>query len=72
MTMQEGGQEILVEMEKLASVTLEINSGIKEISSGVMDINNAMQEVNERSKENYESISKVSSELGKFKVNHQE
>ena len=37
-----------------------------------MDINNAMQEVNERSKENYESISKVSSELGKFKVNHQE
>ena len=67
-TMDEGGRQILEEMSKLARLTAEINSGMNEMTAGVNDINNAIQEVNLKSKDNSQSITKVSTEIGKFKV----
>ena len=66
--MEKGGKEMLVEMGKLATVTQQINSAMNEISIGVNEINNSMQEVNNITKENTESIDRVSGEIGLFKV----
>ena len=66
--MSEGGEKILAEMEKLASVTLEISGSMNEMSTGVSDINNSMQNINEQSRQNMNSIEKVTGEINKFKV----
>lgn len=66
--MEKGGKEMLIEMGKLATVTQQINSAMNEISIGVNEINNSMQEVNNITKENTESIDRVSGEIGLFKV----
>ena len=66
--MRNGEKEMLAEMDKLASVTQQINGAMNEISVGVNEINNSMQEVNNITKENSESIERVSGEIGMFKV----
>ena len=66
--MQKGEKEMLAEMEKLDSVTQQINAAMNEISVGVNEINNSMQEVNNITKENADSIERVSGEIGLFKV----
>lgn len=66
--MQKGEKEMLAEMDKLESVTQQINAAMNEISVGVNEINNSMQEVNNITKENSDSIERVSGEIGKFKV----
>ena len=66
--MSEGGEKVLAEMGKLASVTLEISGSMNEMSTGVSDINNSMQNINEQSRQNMNSIEKVTGEINKFKV----
>ena len=66
--MRNGEKEMLAEMDKLESVTQQINAAMNEISVGVNEINNSMQEVNNITKENSESIERVSGEIGMFKV----
>ena len=66
--MASGGEKIQNEMEKLASVTLEISGSMNEMSTGVNDINNSMQAINDQSRQNMESIEKVTGEINKFKV----
>jgi len=66
--MEEGSKVILSEMSKLSSATLKINGAMKEISSSIENLDKSMQHVNEISNENTMSISRVSDEIGKFKV----
>ena len=70
--MKKGEEEMLAEMDKLASVTQQINAAMNEISVGVNEINNSMQEVNNITKENADSIERVSGEIGMFKVEEDE
>ena len=66
--MEQSKKELLAEMDRLASVTQQINAAMNEISVGVNEINNSMQEVNNITKANSESIERVSGEIGLFKV----
>lgn len=66
--MSEGGEKVQAEMGKLASVSLEISGSMNEMSTGVNDINNSMQNINEQSRQNMDSIEKVTDEIHKFKV----
>lgn len=63
-----GSKEILVEMQKLGEVTLQINTAMNEINSGVENLNKTMQTANDITIENSQSITRVSDEIGKFKV----
>lgn len=66
--MEDGKKKLLAEMDKLASVTQQINGAMNEISVGVNEINNSIQQVNNITKENSESIERVSGEISLFKV----
>ena len=66
--MEDGKKKLLAEMDKLASVTQQINGAMNEISIGVNEINNSIQQVNNITKENSESIERVSGEISLFKV----
>ena len=66
--MRKGEKEMLAEMDKLKSVSQQITAAMNEISVGVNEINNSMQEVNNITKENSESIDRVSGEISLFKV----
>lgn len=66
--MERGSKQILVEMNTLSSVTTQISGAMNEMSSGVNEINNSMQEVSSITQENTESITNVSTEIKKFKV----
>ena len=66
--MEQGGKEILVEMEKLSEITAEITGSMDEMNHGIAEINVAMQHINEKTSENDDSIKRVSSEINKFKV----
>lgn len=54
------------EFKSLSS--LEISGSMNEMSTGVSDINNSMQNINEQSRQNMNSIEKVTGEINKFKV----
>ena len=66
--MDEGSKEILVEMEKLAQTTVKINGAMLNIASGITNLNKTIQDVNKVSDENNQSITRVTDEIGKFKV----
>jgi len=66
--MEEGGKQIIVEMQKLSDVTAEINGSMNEISDGVSDINNSMQSINDMTANNAESISSMNAEVSQFKL----
>jgi len=66
--MEDGKKKLLAEMDKLASVTQQINSAMNEISVGVNEISNSMEQVNNITKDNSGSIERVSGEIGLFKV----
>ncbi len=66
--MEEGSKEILIEMEKLSQATVKINGAIISIATGITNLNKTMQDVNQVSEENTLSISRVSEEINKFKV----
>ena len=66
--MENGSRKVLGEMDKLSSLTAQINGAMTEMSGGVNDINDSIQEVNTLTQSNKESIDRVSSAMGQFKV----
>lgn len=66
--MEQGSIRIQAEMSKLSEEAGQINTAMSEISNGVTDLNASIQEVNLLSQENGESVGRVATELGKFKV----
>ena len=66
--MLEGGNQIAVEMRKLADITRETTDSMNEIASGAEQITNAVEEVNEITQKNKVSIENLANEVGKFKL----
>ena len=66
--MLKGGEGAAHEMHTLDELTRIITDSMNEMASGAVQINNAVQEVNAMTQKNRESIEKLASEVGKFKV----
>ncbi|WP_428770190.1 methyl-accepting chemotaxis protein [Treponema sp. HNW] len=66
--MLEGGEKVAKEMHKLDGLTSIITQSMNEMAAGAGQIRDAMQGVNEISQKNKENISRLSSEVKKFKV----
>ena len=66
--MLKGGEGAAHEMHTLDELTRIITNSMNEMASGAVQINNAVQEVNAMTQKNRESIEKLASEVGKFKV----
>ena len=66
--MLEGGNQIALEMHKLADITRETTDSMNEIASGAEQITNAIEEVNEITQKNKQSIENLANEVGKFKL----
>ena len=67
--MLRGGEGAAQEMHKLDELTRIITDSMNEMASGAIQINNAVQEVNAMTQKNRQSIERLASEVGKFKVN---
>lgn len=66
--MNKDGQSVLVEMEGLASVSVDISNNMDSISSEISEITNSVTDVNSQAKTNRDSIVHVSNEINKFRV----
>lgn len=66
--MSKDGQNVREEIEKLAGVSVEIAGNMDKISSEISEITNSVSGVNELSQRNKTSISKVTTEINKFKI----
>ena len=66
--MSKDGHNALVEIEKLAGVSVEIAGNMDKISSEISEITNSVSDVNELSQRNKDSIGKVTTEINKFKI----
>ncbi len=66
--MLKGGEGAAHEMHTLDELTRIITDSMNEMASGAVQINNAVQEVNAMTQKNRESIEKLASEVGKFKI----
>ncbi len=66
--MLNGGEQVAAEMRKLDELTRMITDNMNEMARGAVQINNAVQEVNGLTQQNKESITTLSIEVGKFKV----
>lgn len=66
--MSKDGHSALVEIEKLAGVSVEIAGNMDKISSEISEITNSVSDVNELSQRNKDSIGKVTTEINKFKI----
>lgn len=66
--MNKDGQAVLIEMEGLASVSVDISDNMDSISSEISEITNSVTDVNSQAKTNRDSIVHVSNEINKFRV----
>ncbi len=66
--MNKDGQAVLVEMEKLAGVSVEISSNMDKISSEISEITDSVSDVNDQTQRNRDSIIHVNNEINKFKI----
>ena len=66
--MNKDGQAVLVEMEKLAGVSVEISSNMDKISSEISEITDSVSDVNDQTQRNRDSIIHVYNEINKFKI----
>ena len=66
--MSKDGQNVREEIEKLAGVSVEIAGNMDKISSEISEITNSVSGVNDLSQRNKTSISKVTTEINKFKI----
>ena len=67
--MMRGSKGVAAELQKLDGLTTIIRDSTNEMSVGVTQINKAMQDVNRLAVKNKDSITGLSDEVGKFKVN---
>ena len=67
--MMRGSKGVASELQKLDGLTTIIRDSTNEMSVGVTQINKAMQDVNRLAVKNKDSITGLSDEVGKFKVN---
>ena len=66
--MLSGSKEIVSEMDILAEVTNKVNDAMLQIDKGAEQISKSMDNTSSVSKENSESIAKLSTEVGSFKL----
>ena len=63
-----GSQEIAKEMNRLENVTQILSDSMGEMSIGAQQINDDLQDINLLSQDNKDSITSMSNEVHKFKV----
>jgi methyl-accepting chemotaxis protein len=66
--MLSGSKEIVTEMDVLAKITNKVNEAILQIDKGAGRISKSINNTSAASKENTESIAKLSTEVGNFKL----